>query len=204
MYLFFIRHGATTGNILKKYIGATDEPLCPEGIAALLQRRNAGVYEAAQAAAAGGCAIWISPMRRCLETAELIFTGRKFLTSDGLRECDFGSFEGKSWQELQGDDDYQAWIDSGGSMKFPGGEGPDAFRGRCRRAFCEIISDARKGSSQGAGETDMIFVVHGGTIMSLMSAFAVPHRDYFDWHVGNGGGFECSLNGSIMVMKSSF
>ena len=30
--LLFIRHGATAGNLQRRYIGRTDEPLCPAGL----------------------------------------------------------------------------------------------------------------------------------------------------------------------------
>ena len=38
MKIYFIRHGLTEGNIQKKYIGKTDEPLCTEGIAELREK----------------------------------------------------------------------------------------------------------------------------------------------------------------------
>ena len=28
---YLIRHGRTAGNLERRYIGSTDEPLCPEG-----------------------------------------------------------------------------------------------------------------------------------------------------------------------------
>ena len=31
--ILFIRHGSTAGNLEKRYIGRTDEPLCEVGIA---------------------------------------------------------------------------------------------------------------------------------------------------------------------------
>ena len=34
----------------------------------------------------------------------------------------FGSFEGKTYFDLNGNEDYQRWIDSGGTLPFPGGE----------------------------------------------------------------------------------
>ena len=36
MKLIFIRHGKTAGNLERRYIGRTDEPLCDEGIAEIL------------------------------------------------------------------------------------------------------------------------------------------------------------------------
>ena len=40
--IFFIRHGATEGNLRRRYIGRTDEPLCEAGIAQVkaLQKRG--------------------------------------------------------------------------------------------------------------------------------------------------------------------
>ena len=33
--VILIRHGKTRGNLEGRYVGRTDEPLCPEGVAAL-------------------------------------------------------------------------------------------------------------------------------------------------------------------------
>lgn len=43
--IFFIRHGATEGNLRRRYIGRTDEPLCEAGIAQVkaLQKRGLSV-----------------------------------------------------------------------------------------------------------------------------------------------------------------
>ena len=37
--LVFIRHGATKGNLEKRYIGISDEPLCDVGVAQALKLR---------------------------------------------------------------------------------------------------------------------------------------------------------------------
>ena len=44
---------------------------------------------------------------------------------------DFGEFEGRNYAQLNGDPRYQAWIDSGGTLAFPGGESREAFIARC-------------------------------------------------------------------------
>ena len=38
--LVFIRHGATKGNLEKRYIGRTDEPLCDIGIGQALKLKD--------------------------------------------------------------------------------------------------------------------------------------------------------------------
>lgn len=182
MKIIFIRHGKTNGNLEKRYIGRTDESLCENGIAELSERKYPD------------CDIVItSTMKRCLKTGELIYPSRKIIAVNGLEECDFGDFEGKNYLELSGNPDYQRWIDSGGKLPFPNGESPEAFKARCITAFekavekysdCEAIS----------------FVVHGGTIMSILEKYAVPKRDYYDFQVKNGHGFITEFDGEKITI----
>ena len=110
MKLLFLRHGLTQGNLEKRYIGTTDEPLCAAGIEALKQLT---VPPCGQ--------LFVSPLLRCRQSAELLFPGKAFAVADDLRECDFGRFEGKHYRELAADAAYQAWVDSGGTLPFPDG-----------------------------------------------------------------------------------
>lgn len=170
MEIYLIRHGKTAGNLTHRYVGRTDEPLCEEGcreVRGVTAPRVDGVFA--------------SPMRRCRETAALLFPGIEILTDGRLRECDFGRFEMKNWEELNGDPDYQAWIDSGGLLPFPEGESQETFRGRCREGFEAVL---RIAGEKGMGR--IALVIHGGTIMSIMDAWSVPHKPYFDWQIGNG------------------
>ena len=109
--LFLLRHSQTEGNKKKRYIGVTDEPLCQEGID-LLKR---AVYPRAQA-------VFVSPMRRCVQTAGILYPDCGLHIIEELRECDFGEFENKSYLELSDNENYQRWVDSGGMLPFPKGE----------------------------------------------------------------------------------
>ena len=84
MRILLIRHGLTAGNKEKRYIGRTDEPLCPEGLAAL-----------GQCSYPCCAALVSSPMQRCRQTAQILFPAQKIHICEALRECDFGDFEGK-------------------------------------------------------------------------------------------------------------
>lgn len=109
-----IRHGETCGNKLKRYIGKrTDEPLTKEAEEML---KGLG-YMCPEA-------VYASPMLRCTQTAGILFPGKTLNIIDELAECDFGEFENKNYMELDGNQNYQAWIDSGGLLPFPGGESP--------------------------------------------------------------------------------
>ena len=182
MRIVLIRHGLTAGNLEKRYIGRTDEPLCAEGERALRET------------APPPCdAVICSPMKRCIQSAALLYPDMEPFTEEGLRECDFGAFEGKNYRELTGDAGYQAWTDSGGTLPFPGGESPDSFRQRCTEAFADTLS-------RFAGARTLIYIVHGGTIMSVLDRYAVPHRDYFDWHCENAHGYVCHWDGNKLTV----
>ena len=164
--IILIRHGKTYGNTLGRYIGTTDEELCPEGREELDALRERGQYRSIRPDL-----VYVSPLRRCRQTAEILFPGVPQEICRDFRECDFGKFENRNYKELSGNPAYQAWVDSGGTLPFPGGESREAFQERCRAEFARVLRARRKqaGSSP-------VFVVHGGTIMSILSAYAAPER----------------------------
>ena len=174
--ILLIRHGLTAGNLEKRYIGRTDEPLCTEGLAAL---HDISYPQ---------CEILVSsPMQRCIQTAEILFPQQQIHLCQSFRECDFGDFEGRNYAELNGNPAYQAWIDSGGTLPFPNGESPEQFRERCCSGFSEITAQFKDADS-------IAMAVHGGTIMAVVSRFAVPHRDYYAWMAENGRAWLCDRN----------
>ena len=180
MRILLIRHGLTAGNQAKRYIGKTDEPLCPDGLSALKTIR----YPKCD------CVI-SSPLMRCLQTAKIIFPTQQPHICELFRECDFGDFEGKNYADLNGDERYQQWIDSGGTLPFPNGEAPDAFKARCCKGLIQMTHEF-------ASAYSLAMIVHGGTIMAILSQFAVPHRDYYDWMTDNGHGWICDYNDLTM------
>lgn len=180
MKIYLIRHSITEGNLKKRYIGRTDEPLCPEGGALLRKRLSRGVYPDADI-------IFVSPMKRCIQTARILYPGRELTVIDELSECDFGRFENKSYEELKDTPEYQRWLDSGGAMRFPSGESKESFSKRSLKGFETALEMC------GSDKLSAIFVVHGGTIMSIMEKYAVPKGAYYDFQIGNGEGYELIL-----------
>ena len=174
MKIYLIRHGETMGNRAKRYIGTTDEPLTKEAQEKLGEKNAPGVE-----------AVFVSPLLRCRQTAEALFPGQPMRILEELAECDFGKFENKNWQELTKDPDYQAWIDSNGTLPFPGGEDSVRFRERCCRGFEKGVAACFQKKVESAA-----FVAHGGTIMSILERYGVPHQDFYQWHVENAEGYE--------------
>ena len=185
--LILIRHGKTAGNLLGRYIGSrTDEPLCDEGREGLEGKKLPEVER-----------LYVSPMKRCVETAEILWPGfdrKKMQKVTDLRECDFGDFENKNYKELSGNGDYQAWIDSNGTLPFPNGESMDAFKSRCLEAFARIVEEVSGAEQEwiASGKTGIFragIVVHGGTIMAILEQYGYPKAAYFDYQVKNGCGY---------------
>jgi len=180
-----IRHGKIAGNIEKRFIGRTDQPLCEAGIAEL-----AGIVYPA-------CDIVVSsPMLRCLQTAGIIYPDKKPLVYDELRECDFGIFEGKCHAEMDGDPVYMKWIANNGMTAPPEGEDVDGFRERCVRGFLRAV-----GENGNCGTISLI--AHGGTIMSIMERFAVPHKEFYEYITENGHGFMTEYDGEKTEIRGA-
>ncbi len=170
--IIFIRHGKTEGNIAGRYIGRTDEPLAKAGIDELSGRK----YPDADTLVS-------SPMKRCVQTAGIIYPEMEIITYNDLRECDFGDFENKTNDQLKTDPTYIKWIENAGRIPFPGGENAVDFAERASAAFERALAENRAHT--------LAFTVHGGIIMALMEKYCEEKRTFYEWHVKNGGGYIC-------------
>ena len=176
MEIMLIRHSMTAGNLLRRYVGRTDEGLCPEGIELAEQKAQFLLMPDL---------VYSSPMLRCRETAEILFPGKTPIIIDGLQETDFGKFEYKTYEELKDDPDYIAWLESSGTGPIPGGESLMTVKERVLEGFGKMILDIML---QDYSE-QIALVAHGGTIMTLLAALGLPERGYYDWQTKNCCGY---------------
>lgn len=191
--IYLIRHGMTAGNQKKRYIGTTDESLCPEGVEKLQRIKALQLYPIPDF-------LYVSPMKRCRETAELLFPGCSQTEITDFRECDFGEFENQNYIELSGNENYQRWIDSNGQLPFPGGESREGFQKRSVEAFLGL---EKLWKLENMEEKTIAVVAHGGTIMSILQAVGVPKGAYYDFQVANGEGYRLEgKNGRYQYQKT--
>ena len=105
MKIMLIRHFATPGNEKRQYIGSTDEVLSEK---TAFLKRSYPIPEY----------IIASPMKRCVQTAKRIWgtdlSGCPIVLEPLMRECDFGQFEGKTYEQLKKNAAYIKWLKSGG------------------------------------------------------------------------------------------
>ena len=172
MKVWLLRHGATAYNRENRYQGRLDIPLSPQGIAALRRADfDPGV-------------VHVSPMLRARQTAAVLFPEAQLVEIPGLREMDFGAFEGRNAQELADDPAYRAWVEDGCAGQPPGGESRAVFSDRVCGAFTALV-----GAALDMGELQLVILAHGGTQMAALERYALPRRDYFQWLGPPGGGF---------------
>lgn len=181
-----LRHAAVQGNRELRYVGTTDEPLLPSERERMEKQRGVMIAESGWREPR---TVFVSPMLRCRETAFLLFPESEQRIISDFREIVFGRFENKNYRELTGDPDYQAWIDSGGTMRFPDGESRDEFQRRCLTGFDQMMEECRKNPSP-----TVSMVVHGGTVMSILSAYGQPEGDYYSFQVHPGCGYRLAVD----------
>lgn len=180
-----IRHGKTAGNLEGKYIGVTDEPLCESGIYHITQLLNQEIYK--------GCErVFSSPKTRCIQTAQIIYPTQECCIVDDFAECDFGMFEGKNYEQLKDNPEYQRFIDSGGKGLIPGGEATQHFKDRCCKGILWVTNNLLVN-----GEHSACVVCHGGTIMSIMERFDEEKKDFYSYQVKNGLGYTVEFDTQI-------
>lgn len=172
MLIYLLRHGLTDYNAQKRYQGQLDIPLSKEGLALLCK------------ADISPETVYITPLRRTAQTAQVLFPQARLVPVDGLKEMNFGSFEGKNYIEVERDADYQAWVRSNCESKCPDGERKEDFSNRVCAAFSALVDEALA-----KGEQQLVILAHGGTQMAAMERYVLPHRDYYEWCGPNAGGY---------------
>ena len=183
--IHLIRHGATDANTAGMYIGnRTDLPLSPEGVRELQQLREAMEYPDIER-------LYTSPMLRCCQSANIIYPGFEPHVIDELTEYDFGEFEGKTAAQLELMPEYAEWTS--GKLEAPsGGETTKNFVKRQALALNMIVRDMMQNDVTSAG-----VIMHGGAIMMLLSATAVPRRRPIEWTADPGKGYSLLITPSL-------
>lgn len=189
-YIHFIRHGITEGIINKWYYGSSDLPLTDEGYEALRELMAEGIYPPL-----GDADCYTSGMLRADQTLKVIYGNVPFKTIPLLREMSFGSWECKTFNELQKEPEYEEWINNKeGSFAFPGGgDSVISFNERIQKGLKELCGYQRlkELSRRHSGkDTVSIMVCHGGTIAAAMEGwFPGDRENFWQWIPATGRGF---------------
>lgn len=189
--LHLIRHGETQGNREGRYVGRTDLPVTPEGVAqleALLERYE---YPSVQQ-------LYTSPLLRCRQTAAILYPEQSAEIVEELQELDFGEFEGKGIEELKGDERFLHWLKHSHEGP-PDGERGDAFAARLTAGLNRIFASMMRD-----GCTNAALITHGGVIMTLLSLYGLPEGEMGRWVTENGMGYTLLLSPQLWMQHNRF
>jgi len=177
--VYLIRHGQTTGNVEQRYSGGrTDDPLTDEG--RQVAREAKAYYKELLSPFKDELKIFASPLSRAVETANIVFENPKMVINDNVREMYFGIFEGKSYKDLNGTPEFQAWVDSGGKAPIPEAETKEELANRIYKGIMECFENKDK-------DEVIAIVCHGGSIMGIMNK--LTGRGFHEFLVDNLCGY---------------
>jgi broad specificity phosphatase PhoE len=166
-----VRHGRTEWNRVERFRGRADLSLDETG------KRQA---EAAALRLKGEqiAAIYSSPLRRALQTAEPIAKQLKLTVQplQGLIDIDFGSWQGLSAEEATGQDSqlFKMWLERPHLVRFPQGESLEIVRQRVLAVVDEVAARYK--------DQTVILVSHTVVCRVLMCAMLGLDNSHF-WQV---------------------
>ena len=143
MLIYLLRHGQTEYNAQKRYQGQRDIPLSAAGIAQLRQADFAPEV------------VYVTPLQRTAQTARVFFPGAKLIPVDGLKEMNFGRFEGQTFVRVEQDPEYLEWVRQNEASAHPDGERKSDFCDRVCAAFAALVDKALAD-----GEEERLIVLH--------------------------------------------
>jgi broad specificity phosphatase PhoE/ribonuclease HI len=131
-----LRHGQTVLSVEKRFSGTGDQPLTDVG-------REQAAFAATRLAGSGASAVLCSPLRRARETAAVVAAalGVEAVVEEGLRETDFGDWEGYTFAEVREKwpRELDAWL-ADTAVAPPFGESFDATATRVRQARDRVLA----------------------------------------------------------------
>ena len=171
--ILLVRHGATTLTAEDRFAGSSNVHLSDEGqrqVASLAQRLE---HESLHA-------VYCSPLDRTVETARILASphGREIVVEDGLREIDYGRWEGLRRSEIERDfaDEYAAWQEDPFTIAPRGGESGVNVLNRALPVMRRIVEENR--------HKNVLVVAHKGVnrilISSLLGFDVRGYRDRLD------------------------
>ena len=175
--IHLLRSGSATEGSGQLYLGQKDLPLSAGGRAELERLRKTGGYPQIDR-------LYVSPLTRCLQTAEILYPGYSQCKMEGLADACLGEFEGKSFDQLKSLPAFTGWLQNSLANQPPGGEKVEDFTARITGSFDALVREMMR-----ERVTSAAVITHGGVIMALMAGVALPRLPMHEWAVANGCGY---------------
>lgn len=152
-----VRHARTRGNLEKRYVGWTDEPIVEKKLPVIDAKKSL---------------VYGSDLIRCQQSAKGYYPHAEFIAMEALRESNFGDYEMATYEDLKDKPLYRRWIEEPEKYSPPNGENLVQMSERIARGI-QSIPQARQWD----------FVIHGGTIRALLVRYSPQPSAFWDWHI---------------------
>jgi broad specificity phosphatase PhoE len=170
--LYLVRHGQTDANVAARFAGWSDDHLNELGrrqCAQLVERLEADAVEA----------VYTSPVRRAVETAEILATGlgARIRTVHDLHEIEVGPWKGFTEEEVARDwpNEYAAWRDEPDRIVLEGRETLQSVQERALEAVDQIAHAQLTGSEAPAVVVSHLAVLRVLWLAALGSEISAYH-----------------------------
>lgn len=165
------RHGLTIENKRKAYLGWNDSPLCEES----QNLKTNHTYDC----------YFSSDLQRCMDTVNVLFPNTKPYVLSELREMNFGTWEGKTYEILKEDSRYCRWLSDPVHHSPPNGESFQQFTQRVQSGWRKITDEILTKQIRRCA-----IMTHGGVVRYLLSQFAPEKKEFWSWQAAHEQGYE--------------
>jgi len=182
--IYFVRHGETTYSQTGGFCGAIDPELTPAG--SQMAEQFAATY-----AKLPWEAVYVSPMKRTIATAKPLCdaVGIEMQLRDGLREINYGDWEGKTVEAVKKDyeEDYINWLtEPAWNAPTNGGETSVGIASRSSLVIAEIQEKYKSGN--------VLVVSHKATIRIILCSLLGIDLGRYRYRIG-------ALAASVSIVK---
>lgn len=190
--VYLLRHGETAASKTGGFCGALDPELTPEGqqmAMAFAERYQSMAWQA----------VYVSPMKRTIATAQPLCTatGMSMEIRDGLKEIQYGAWEGKTAEEVkvQYSSDYVHWLTEPAWNPPTDGESAVQIASRASLVMAEIEEKYTSGN--------VLVVSHKATIRiilcSLLGIDIGRYRDRINLPVASVSSVRFDTHGPLLI-----
>ena len=185
--VYLLRHGLTKGNLNAQYIGHTDYPLSTFGIEQLKEIKKEHPYPEVDA-------VFVSPLKRAMESADIMYPKNNKIVIDNFIEYSFGEFEELTADDLKDNEDFKNWLHGDMYARPPIAESNAEFVQRVCKAFEQVVEGC-----ESTGTEKFAIVSHAGVLMTILACYGLPEAPMAHWQMDAGYGYKLRITPSIWM-----
>ncbi len=139
-------------------------------------------------------AVFVSPLKRAVQSADIMFPKNNKIVIDNFIEYNFGEFEGHTADELKNSEEFKNWLYGDIYAAPPYGESNAQFTQRICEAFEKVINGCVT-----EGIERVAIVTHAGVIMTILACYGLPEAPMAHWQMDAGYGYKLRIDPALWM-----